>query len=746
MSLGIQSNRILLIDDNREIHEDFQKVLITESSRLDEVKTKLFGQTSSYLALPNYTIDSAFQGEEGFHMVLQAKQENRPYFLAFVDIRMPPGIDGVQTIKKIWEIDPDVQAVICTAYTDYEWPEMVGELGLSDRLSILKKPFDAIEVRQLACALHKKWHLLQESRLKMDQLEGLVHDRTAQIRATLEATADGIIVVSRELKIIDYNQKFVHLWDGLEWNGQKIDFFLKQQEQKGLISFMTANVFDPTAIQAVLENLMCHFEHENYRELHLEIQLKNGNFVELITCPFFSEQTLSGRVLSFRDVTERVHFEEQLSFQATHDLLTRLPNRVLLIDRIAQAISMAKRTQLVACLLYLDLDKFKYVNDTLGHDYGDELLKTVGERLHQCTREIDTICRLGGDEFVFIFSGLKNESAVMPLVHKIQAVFEEPFLIHQTELKFSASIGVCFFPKNGATPLELLKNADIAMYKAKGAGRNTIQFYSEELNEQMKERLELEQNLYLAYKLGELHIFYQPIVDAKTQAICSSEALLRWHHPEIGLIPPIKFIPIAEETGLIIPIGEWVLRSACEQNLHWQKMGIPMRPISVNLSGFQVKSIEPLLMIERVLNELNYDGHFLELELTENVLMASTEKVKTIFSRLQQLGVHFVIDDFGTGYSNLSYIMNYPVSKLKIDKSFIDSITKGPKDVSIIGAIINMAHSLSIKVVAEGVETEQQYEFLLKHHCDEIQGFYFSRPIEIDAYTQLLKEGVIMPS
>ena len=303
-------------------------------------------------------------------------------------------------------------------------------------------------------------------------------------------------------------------------------------------------------------------------------------------------------------------------------------------------------------------------------------------------------------------------------------------------------MGISFFPKNGDTADELLKNADAAMYRAKAMGKNTFQYYTDDMNIQVRELLDMEQNLILAYKLGELLLYYQPILDVQTKRINGTEALLRWRHPQLGMIAPQKFISIAEETGLIIPIGEWVLRTACEQNLQWQKNGFPPTPIAVNLSGYQVKNVDTIKMIEKVLDEIGYEGKHLELELTENVLIESTVEIKEIFKRLRGKGVSFIIDDFGTGYSNLNYLMHYPITKIKIDRSFIANIEKDPVETPIIRAIISMAHSLNMKVVAEGVETELQYRFLLENQCDEMQGFYFSQPIDANAYTHFLKNGI----
>ncbi len=743
MDYTISSNRILVIDDSRDIHEDFRKVLKSPEKGLKELKQSLFNEPQVQIEWPVYEIEAAYQGEEGFFYVKKALEENKPYFLVFVDTRMPPGWDGVETIQRIWEVDPDIQVVICTAYSDYTWPAMVGKLGISDRLLILKKPFDSIEVRQLASALNQKWQLLRESRHRLELLQSRVEERTAEIKATLEATADGILVVSHQSKIINYNQNFLKMWQGLTWSGKTIESILEHKNPSELNLFISFNLVEEKHFSFTLEDLMHHFNEESFTESRLEFHLKNGKFLELYTKPLLKDREIIGRVLSFRDISERKKFEEQLAFQATHDLVTNLPNRMLLVDRLQQAILQAKRLNIHIAVMFLDIDRFKVVNDSLGHDFGDELLKAIAERLRLCMREADTLCRVGGDEFVMIIPGLKDEHRFAGAVQKIQNALKKPFVLNNHQLSITGSIGISIYPKNGQDANELLKNADGAMYRAKAAGKNTFQFYEEEMNAQIRERLDLEQSLYQAFTLGEFLLEYQPLINVKTKEIVGTEALLRWKHPSLGFVPPKKFIAIAEETGLILPISEWVLRTACEQNMRWQKRGLPVIPISVNLSGYQTKHHNAVKMVGNVLDELNYEGKYLELELTENILMESTDEVKAVFRSLQERGVAFVIDDFGTGYSNLSYLMHYPITKLKIDKSFIDNIHQDPIDVIIIQAIISMAHTLNMKVVAEGVETELQTHFLEKNHCDEIQGFYFSKPVSADAYEKLLEGQVL---
>lgn len=734
--MNICSNRILLIADNPGSHKIFGRILQTPV----EIFTDLKQENNK---VPKYELDSVHQGEEGFQEIQKSLVGNSPYFLVFIDIThrgwTPRGWGGVETIKKILEVDSDIQTVICTDHSDSTSSEIIQMVGWCGRVSILKRPFDSVEVHLIARSLKEKWQLLQ-SRCQQDFLQAMVDERTAEIRATLEATTDSILVINKLSKIGDFNLHFQKLWNDLTWEDQGIESILDRKEVAQLISFIVSNVKGGEVTQPFLEDLIYNFDEVKYINFKYDLYLKNGKVVEFYARPLQTKQKVIGRVLIFRDITEQRYCEEQLSFQATHDPVTLLPNRILLVDRLQQGILQSQRQKTQIAVIYIDLDRFKNVNNSLGHNFGDLLLATVAERLQGCKRESDTLCRIAGDEFVLIVPGIYDQNFSFVVVKKIQEAIKKPFVIPNHQLYLTASIGISLFPKNGSEADELLKNASAAMCRAKSMGKNTFQYYTEEMDLQVRELLDLEQNLIRAYKQGEFVLYYQPILDVAQGTIKGTEALLRWLHPQWGMVAPQKFISVAEDTGLIIPIGEWVLRTACEQNLTWQRSGLPAIPIAVNLSGHQFKNIDTIQNIEKILDEIGYEGRYLELELTENVLMKSTAEIKKYFKRLRDRGVSFVIDDFGTGYSNLSYLMHYPVTKIKIDKIFIDNIGNDPSEVAIIGTIIAMAHSLNIKVVAEGVETEQQYRFLLENGCDEIQGFYFSKPVDVNAYTLLLKD------
>ena len=388
--------------------------------------------------------------------------------------------------------------------------------------------------------------------------------------------------------------------------------------------------------------------------------------------------------------------------------------------------------------MFLDLDRFKIINDTLGHETGDALLKAVAERLKTCMRAGDTISRLGGDEFTVILANVAHVDDVARVAQKIIDTFTPQFNIAGRELFISASIGITLYPFDDNNLENLLRNADAAMYHAKEMGRNTFQFYTAELNRRTAKHLTLETALRHALERNELLLHYQPQVNLKTGRIIGAEALLRWQHPEMGLIPPLDFIPLSEETGLIIPIGEWVLRTACAQAKAWEQAGFGDLQVAVNLSGRQLQHRDLAKLVKQVLKETGLDPRQLDLELTESLLMHNTGETLIAMEELHKLGVAFSMDDFGTGYSSLSYLKRFPIDTLKIDQSFVRDIPTDPDDAAIAQAIIAMAHSLGIKVIAEGVETANQLAFMRAHQCDGVQGYYFSKPITAEEVTKLL--------
>ncbi|MDG4594347.1 MAG: EAL domain-containing protein [Candidatus Contendobacter sp.] len=447
---------------------------------------------------------------------------------------------------------------------------------------------------------------------------------------------------------------------------------------------------------------------------------------------------ISGAVLALSDITETRRLTEQMAYQATHDALTHLPNLDLLRDRLRHAIARAQRAGLGLALFSVDLDHFKKVNESLGHTAGDALLRAVAARLLDCGREEDTIARVGGDEFLCMLEDLHQEEPVASFARKVMKKLKFPFQIEGHECFVTASIGVCLFPRDGEDVETLLQNADIALYRAKENGRDCIQFYARDIHVRTLERLMMEQDLRKALERQELELHYQPQMDLRQGRIVGVEALLRWRHPRRGMISPLDFIPLAEESGLIEIIGEWVLRTACRQAKTWQQQGLPALRMAVNMSPRQFLRLEVADMVARILRETDLEPRHLDLEITESLLMKDMAGGIAIMHALKAIGVKLSIDDFGTGYSSLSYLKQFPIDQLKIDKSFLREIATRREDAAITLAIIAMAHSLGLTVIAEGVEDEMQLAFLRSNQCDEIQGYYLSRPLPSHELSTLL--------
>jgi len=445
------------------------------------------------------------------------------------------------------------------------------------------------------------------------------------------------------------------------------------------------------------------------------------------------------------DITERKRYEEQLEFQANHDALTGLPNLNLLSDRIRQALLISRRSKQEVGVFLLDLDNFKLINDTLGHDSGDQLLNLIAQRLNGMIRAGDTVARQGGDEFIVIVSDQALSENAPLLAEKILDVVAQPLAVDGREVVLTVSIGICIYPRDGEDPQSLVKNAEVAMYRAKEQGRNCFQFYTGEMNAKSLARMTLENHLRYALEREELTLYYQPKVNLASGQITGMEALLRWQSPELGMITPDAFIPLAEETGLVVPIGAWVLKEACAQAQAWRDAGLPPLVVAVNLSPRQFRQQDIAAVVAQCLRETGLDPRCLELEITESMVMQDSERVTSVLNQLKRMGVSLAMDDFGTGYSSLGYLKRFPFDKLKIDKSFVRDITSEPNNAAIAKTVIAMAHSLHMKVIAEGVETQGQLNYLRLHGCDEMQGYFFSRPVPAEKFERLLREPLRLP-
>ena len=612
------NRRILVIDDNAAIHNDFRKVLGADgedASALAAAELAILGEAPLQAVNRGFEVDSAYQGQEGVAKIRQAVDEGRPYAMAFVDMRMPPGWDGLETIERLWGIDPEIQVVICSAHSDRDWTDVVSRLNNSDQLLVIKKPFEAVEVVQSANALTRKW---QNERMVRRQVETLEQEVTARTH-------------------------------GLE----------------------TAN--------------------------------------------------------------------KQLRHLATHDALTGLPNRVLMDDRIGQCIALADRQKQTFAVIVLDVDRFKMVNDSFGHRVGDELLKEVALRLKEVVRDVDTVARLGGDEFVLIITQSPEADAAENVAARIIEVMQTPVRIAGIDVHTTSSMGIAFYPRDASTIEALLAHADAAMYFAKQKGRNNFQCFMPRMDTATQEKVRLETDMHVALERGQFQLHYQPKVNTATGAMHGAEALLRWTHPELGEIPPSKFIPIAEESGLIGAIGAWVVREACRQARAWQDNGLPWLRVAVNLSASQFRQGDLLSTIRDALDTAGLEARFLEVELTESAVMSDPEESIAILEQLSAMGVLVSVDDFGTGYSSMSYLRRLPIDKIKIDRGFIGEVMSRPDDASIVRAIVSLAHSLKLKVVAEGVESVEQLEFLKTLGCDQYQGFHFSPALPAAQFEALVR-------
>jgi diguanylate cyclase (GGDEF)-like protein len=436
-----------------------------------------------------------------------------------------------------------------------------------------------------------------------------------------------------------------------------------------------------------------------------------------------------------QDITEQKAAEKKIAYMAHHDALTGLPNRALAKERMEHSIAYAVRSGLKTALLFLDLDGFKTINDTLGHSIGDAMLKTVAFKLKMCVRATDTVSRLGGDEFLVILSEIESDEDIVTIVTKILEEFESPVHVLNHFLSVSMSIGIAVYPEHGGDFDALLQKSDRAMYKAKESGKNTYRFFTEQMKHMLIGQFKIHNDLKRAISEGQFLLHYQPQVDLVSNRIVGAEALIRWKHPQLGMISPMQFIPLAESNGLIVPIGEWVIREACVQVARWQEMGIDLC-VAVNISGIQFKRGNLIDIVEEALRVSGIDPSFLELELTESIMMNDTEKTLETVGRLKNLGVQLSIDDFGTGYSSLAYLKRFAVDKLKIDQSFVRGILNNQEDAVIVSTIVQMAKSLNLKTIAEGVEDEEVLNVIEGYGCDEVQGYHFAKPMEAGEFEQ----------
>lgn len=722
--------------------EDRQGVLliVDDDSNVLKALSRLFRQE-------NYTVHFAAGGAEGLAVLRRHAVD-----VIISDMRMPE-MSGAEFLAQALEKRPESVRILLTGHADLQ--STIEAVNKSRIYSYCTKPWNDEELKLLVRnALQQKRLREEQERLSTiirqqndelkainENLEQKIERRTAQLdqanknlllhNQAIEAARNGITITDARQPgnpLVYANPAFKHItgYDIAEALGRNLSFLQNEDhDQPGLESLRTA-IRRKTVGYAVIRN---------YR--------KDGSLFwnELAIAPIRNARNeVTHFVGIIDDITEFKTNQAQLEYRASYDDLTGLVNRNLLNDRLDNAISTAQREQKVFCLFFMDLDDFKVINDTMGHSVGDEFLKIIAGRLLNCVRACDSVARYGGDQFVFVCPSIAKTDDAALIAARIITEISQPLQLNGHTLQGAISIGISFYPEDGLNKETLLQHADTAMYDAKDKGRNTFSFYTEAFNQRLMQRLTLEEGLRQALRLDQFVVYYQPKVDLHSGKMSGVEALLRWNHPEKGMIPPDQFIPLTEATDLILPIGEWVLHTACLQAKAWQLAGLPAINMAVNVSPKQLHSRTFDQTITRVLQQSGLEARFLDLEITEGAVMKDPDNIANTLTRIKSIGIQISMDDFGTGYSSLSYLKRFPFDNLKIDKSFINDIPMDEGDATLVLTIIAMAHNFKLKVVAEGVETQAQMDFLTRNGCDEIQGYFFSRPLPASEMGQLLKQ------
>src|SRR5580658_688495 len=638
-----------------------------------------------------------------------------------LDLRLPYG-HGIETFDKVQAAAPDIPILILADNTTEDVARHAVSRGAQDYL-----PPDHLDSYSLARALR--------SAIERKAVEDALYTERERAIVTLNSIGDAVLStdVSGNITYLNAVAEKMTGWLHKEAVGEPLAKVFR------IIDGLTRQTSRDPMEMAVEQNrtvgltLNCILIRRDGAEFPIEDS----------AAPIHDRAgRIAGAVIVFHDVSVARALWGQMTYAAQHDLLTGLPNRLLLNDRISQSIALARRQNRTIALMFLDLDNFKYVNDSLGHAVGDQLLESVSKRLVAGVRASDTVSRQGGDEFVILLPEIAHPGDVAKSARKLLLSLSIPHSVAGRDLHIDGSIGISVFPEDGQDAETLIKSADTAMYSAKESGRNNFQFFTPAMNRKAVERQSLEGSLHTALAGDEFLLHYQPTIDLDSGEITGVEALIRWQHPERGLIPPGQFVPIAMDSGLIVPIGRWVIREACGQARAWQKAGLPRLTISVNVSASEFRDKGFVAGVRAILAETGLEPRYLELELTEGALMKDVASTAAVLQELKTMGVHLAVDDFGTGYSSLSYLRQFPVDVLKIDQSLVQQITSDVDDSSIVGAIINMGRSMKRLVIAEGVETEGQRNFLQSQHCAEGQGYLFSRPVAAEQFPHLLEVGL----
>lgn len=734
--------RILLVDDLPSIHDDFRKILSPAAAGDDDLammEAALFGAAAPRRQA-SFQLDSAFQGEQALAMVEAALQAGRPYALAFVDMRMPPGWDGVETIERLWQVDPRLQVVICTAFSDHSWSDVRTRLDTSDRLLILKKPFDAVEVQQLAAALTSKWSLARQSEAYVERLETAVEQRTRELSAANDGLRTEIVLrreVERTLRIyaevIRSTGEAVAITD---LAGEIIEVNPAYEHAVGRTSdeLVGTHVHGLDSGTPQAREIWRALEREG--RWNGEILDRRGSgelFPSLVQINAVQGES-GGRsryVCVSRDITAAKQSEQQLQRLAFYDPLTELPNRALFLDRLQVALAGAQRQSCLVGVMYIDLDHFKDVNDSLGHQAGDRLLIEVGQRLSSCVRAVDTVARMGGDEFTVLLTQLTDASEAEEVAQRVIKLLQEPVRLGEQLVHVGASVGISVYPHHGRDAAALQMHADQAMYEAKNGGRGQYRTYSDEMSARSGVRLQLATAIEAALDNDEFTLAYQPIVGAVSRLTDHVEALIRWTGPDGNPIPPSTFIPYAEESGLIRRIDQWVLERACTDAASWRAAG-HTSGVCVNLSALTVQHADLVPLVAGVLQRTGLEPQGLTIEITETAVVADPYAARRALEAVMALGVAVSVDDFGTGYASLSYLTMFPISCIKLDRSFVERIGKDSASEEVIRSMLELARKLRLDVVAEGIELADQQNFLGDVGCNHLQGFLLARPMGLE--------------
>jgi len=749
--------RILVIDDNDALRDALRQVLAVAGSQ-DQAER------------PVYSVDVAPGGAQGLSLVERAAGEGKPYALAFVDIRMAQW-DGIQTAEALWRADPDLQVVFCTAFSDYAWNELAARLGRSDRWLVLKKPFDAIEVRQLAAALATKWQLLQSQRRHVDQLEQQVEARVAELRRAnrtlriISRCHDAFVHSASEAELLDvlcqrlaedgrYAQARISLPDGAAgpvlaaspalalageppWcDGLQREVML---EQKPLVSrHLDCTGGAPDAIAASVV-LPLRSRGEVLGALALYASLDDAFEEEEVRQLQEVADEIGAGIASLRDAKARARAEHELEYQASHDAALGLPRCALLRDRLQQAVAYAMRGGRQVAVLVLALERFHAVREALGEAAGNNLLRTVGERIAAALPMGDSVAHLSGGEFAVMLSDLRHADQAVAIASNLTQLVGQPFVLEEQEVFVNASVGISLAPADGSEAEHLLRNAAAAAHYAHADGDSAFHFYAPHMNERAAARLALESELHRALAAGELELHYQPKIDMRSGRAAGAEALLRWHHPQRGLLVAGEFIDQAEESGVIVPIGRWVIDAVCRQVRQWLDAGLPLMPVAINLSARQFRQKDLAGMLREAMRRHRVDAEWLELEIAASALEEQQEAAIATLRELKASGVRLTVDDFGHGCFSLSHLQRFPVDFVKIQHSCVKEMTVNPGDASICRLVIDLAHSLGLHVIAKGVESAGQARSLRQFRCDELQGRYFCDALPAEEFAQLLR-------